>query len=84
MPGATKSAISDASAADRRGVVPFLFGTVYAKTLRDSRVAVVGVGVVMAVLLLATAYAIADQFDTVERGVPWPARWRCCRPCSRA
>ncbi len=38
---------------------------VFAKTVRDSRVAVLGIGLLLGLLILATAYAVADQFDTV-------------------
>jgi ABC-2 type transport system permease protein len=38
---------------------------VYSKTLRDSRIAILGIGLVLGMLVVATAYAIADQFDTL-------------------
>ncbi|CAN5797984.1 hypothetical protein BH24CHL5_BH24CHL5_09030 [soil metagenome] len=43
-------------------------GSVYGKTLRDSRWTVLGLGLVVGLLTLATGFALADQFDTeIER-----------------
>jgi ABC-2 type transport system permease protein len=41
------------------------FGSVFGKTLRDSRAAIVGVGLLIGLIILATASQVALEFDTV-------------------
>jgi ABC-2 type transport system permease protein len=42
----------------------FGFGSIYGKTMRDSRRAVIGIAVVLGLLLLAVSYAIVSEFNT--------------------
>jgi ABC-2 type transport system permease protein len=43
----------------------FGFGSIYGKTMRDSRRAVIGIAVVLGLLLLAVSYAIVSEFNTL-------------------
>jgi ABC-2 type transport system permease protein len=45
----------------------FGLGSIFGKTFRDSRRAALTVGIVMAVILLATAASVAAEFDTAEK-----------------
>ncbi|MEO6350364.1 MAG: ABC transporter permease subunit [Candidatus Limnocylindrales bacterium] len=43
----------------------FGLGSAFGKTLRDSRWTVIGLGLVLGLLTIATAFALGDQFNTV-------------------
>lgn len=45
----------------------FGLGSIFGKTFRDSRRAALAVGVITAVIVIATAGALAAEFDTVEK-----------------
>jgi ABC-2 type transport system permease protein len=67
MSSGGESAITNVPAQPRGGALTSANVAVYLKTLRDSWPAVIIIGAVLGVLVLATAYAIADQFDTLAQ-----------------
>src|SRR5262249_53640769 len=50
------------------------FGSVYGKTMRDSRRAVLAISIVLGLLLIGVSYSIVSEFNTPESRLPLVAR----------